>query len=82
MEIFNNPKPSEWEKLSKRPTSSAFSLEKSVNKILKEVKAKGDRAVKKFTKDFDGVKLKKLEVSEKEIKSAEKSIAPELKIAI
>jgi len=82
MKIFNNPKISEWEKLSKRPTTSAVSLEKSVKKILKEVKAKGDRAVKKFTKDFDGVKLKKIEVSQKEIKAAEKSIAPELKIAI
>ena len=82
MKIFNNPKLSEWEKLSKRPTTAAVSLEKSVKKILKEVKAKGDRAVKKFTKDFDGVKLKKIEVSEKEIKAAEKSIAPELKIAI
>lgn len=82
MKIFNNPKIAEWEKLSKRPTTSAVSLEKSVKKILKEVKAKGDRAVKKFTKDFDGVKLKKIEVSEKEIKAAEKSIATELKIAI
>lgn len=82
MKIFNNPKLAEWEKLSKRPITSAVSLEKSVKKILKEVKAKGDRAVKKYTKDFDGVKLKKIEVSEKEIKDAEKSIAPELKIAI
>lgn len=82
MKIFNNPKLAEWEKLSKRPITSAVSLEKSVKKILKEVKTKGDRAVKKYTKDFDGVKLKKIEVSEKEIKDAEKSIALELKIAI
>lgn len=82
MKIFNNPKIAEWEKLSKRPTTSAVSLEKSVKKILKEVKANGDRAVKKYTRDFDGVKLKKIGVSEKEIKAAEKSIAPELKIAI
>jgi histidinol dehydrogenase len=82
MEIFNNPKPSEWEKLIKRPVVSAASLEKSVKKILQQVKDKGDRAIKKYTAEFDGVKLKNAVVSEKEIRMAIKLVSPELKTAI
>jgi histidinol dehydrogenase len=82
MEIFNNPKPSEWEKLIKRPVVSAASLEKSVKKILQQVKDKGDRAIKKYTAEFDGVKLKNAVVSEKEIRMAIKMVSPELKTAI
>jgi histidinol dehydrogenase len=82
MEIFNNPIPSEWEKLIKRPVVSAVSLEKSVKKILQQVKDKGDRAIKKYTAEFDGVKLKNAVVSEKEIRMAIKLVSPELKTAI
>ncbi|MCW3119746.1 MAG: hisD, partial [Chitinophagaceae bacterium] len=46
------------------------------------VKKNGDKAVKKYSKEFDGVKLKKLQVSEKEIKAAEKLVSDELKQAI
>jgi histidinol dehydrogenase len=49
---------------------------------LEKVKSKGDKAVRKYTKDFDGVKLKKLTVSEKEIKAAENLLSRELKDAI
>jgi histidinol dehydrogenase len=57
-------------------------LEKTVKKILDKVKDKGDKAVRKYTKDFDGVKLKKLAVSKKEIKTAENLLSQELKDAI
>ncbi len=65
-----------------RPVFDASSLEKKVKKILDAVKAKGDKAIRKYTKEFDGVKLKKLEVSSKEIKTAEKLLSQELKDAI
>ena len=55
---------------------------KAVRKILEKVKAKGDKAVRKYAKEFDGVKLKKLAVSDKEIKAAENSLSQELKDAI
>jgi len=47
------------------------SVEKTVSKILKEVKICGDRAVIKFCKKFDGINIKKvdeLKVKDEEIK--------------
>jgi histidinol dehydrogenase len=41
----------------------------SVNEILKDVKANGDQAVKKYTEKFDGVALSDFRVSESEITS-------------
>jgi len=66
----------------RRPAIDSLSLEKKVRKILENVKEKGDKAVKKYSKEFDGIKLKKLQVSDKEIKEADKLVADELKQAI
>lgn len=82
IETIEYPDRKEWQEIVKRPVIDTVSLEKAVNKILEKVKEKGDKAVRKFTKEFDGVKLKKLEVSEKEIRAAEKSLPDELKQAI
>ena len=65
-----------------RPVMDSSSLEKSVKKILDKVKKNGDKAVKKYAKEFDGVKLKKLQVTEKEIKEAIALVPDELKQAI
>ena len=80
--IIKYPGREDWKEIVKRPVFENALLEKAVKKILGKVKAKGDKAVRKYTKEFDGVKLKKLAVSEKEIKSAEKSLSQELKVAI
>jgi histidinol dehydrogenase len=82
IKIIKYPAKKDWSELIKRPVSETASLEKAVKKILEKVKVKGDKAVRKFTKEFDGVKLKKLAVSEKEIKAAEKILPQELKQAI
>ena len=71
IKIIKYPDKKDWQELIKRPVFENNSLEKTVKKILAKVKTKADKAVRKFTKEFDGVKLKKLSVSEKEIKAAE-----------
>ena len=76
------PDRKDWQEIIKRPVLETASLEKTVRKILDKVKSKGDKAVKKFTKEFDGVKLKRLLVSQKEIDAAEKLLPLELKDAI
>ncbi|HET9746961.1 MAG TPA: histidinol dehydrogenase [Chitinophagaceae bacterium] len=80
--VIRYPDRKDWQKLGCRPVFENVSLDKAVRKILEKVKAKGDKAVRKYTKQFDGVKLKKLAVSEKEIKAAENSLSGELKDAI
>jgi histidinol dehydrogenase len=49
---------------------------------MEAVKKRGDRAVRKYTSEFDGVKLRKFEVSEREIRDAEKEVDKQLKEAI
>jgi histidinol dehydrogenase len=82
MQTYNYPGKELWQEIIQRPAADHSSLEKSVKKILQKVKEKGDKAVKKFTKEFDGVSLKKLAVSDKEITQATNQLPPELKQAI
>ncbi|RTL60967.1 MAG: histidinol dehydrogenase [Sphingobacteriales bacterium] len=82
MQVFKHPAKKDWPDLLRRPVIDSSSLEKSVKKILDKVKDKGDKAVKKYAKEFDGVNLKKLQVSSKEIKDAEALVSDELKKAI
>jgi histidinol dehydrogenase len=82
IKVIKFPDSKSWKEIIKRPVFENVSLEKTVKKILEKVKAKGDKAVRKYTKDFDGVKLKKLPVSEKEIALAETLLSQELKDSI
>lgn len=82
MQVVECPKREEWEQLLQRPVMEQLSLEKKVKKLLLKVKAGGDKAVKKMTKEFDGVKIKNLLVNEKEITGAEAIVPDELKRAI
>ena len=58
MQTIKYVKNKDWGKILKRPVFDSSSHEKKVRKILNAVKNKGDKAVKKFTEEFDGVKLK------------------------
>ncbi len=82
MKIISYPKREDWPELVKRPVMDQLSLEKKVRKLLQKVKNGGDKSLKKFTKDFDGVRIKKLLVSDKEIKQASEQVSAELKEAI
>ncbi len=76
------PVKEDWPEIIKRPVAKNTSLKKSVTKILEKVKSKGEKAVRKYTKEFDGVKLKNLLVSKKETDAAENLLTKELKEAI
>jgi histidinol dehydrogenase len=82
MKLINNPKKKDWTLLLQRPVLDALSLEKKVRKILNKVKREGDKAVRQFTRDLDGVKLKSNIVTDKEINDAIREVPEELKKAI
>lgn len=82
LKLIKYPKRSEWNDLLKRPAMETASLEASVSAVLKEVKANGDEAVRRFTTIFDKVVLDKLEVAEDEIQKAINETSDELKAAI
>lgn len=82
MKIFQEPPIQEWAELMQRPVIDQTPLHKAVSKILQQVKMRGDAAVKSFSKKFDGFSARKLLVTEKEIKDAERKIPVELQQAI
>jgi histidinol dehydrogenase len=82
MQVIQQPGRSSWPRLVQRPTASFQQLEKPVRKMLAAVQKRGDAAVKKYTREFDGVTLRKLEVTEKEINQAVKGLDADLKASI
>ena len=82
MQIIRYPDRKEWESLLKRPAIDASGLEEKVEKILKSVRKKGDKALRKYTAKFDGVEVDDMLVSHREIEEAMGSLAPDLKEAI
>ncbi len=82
MNKIYNPKPETWSTILQRPTKTVDDIESTVKGIFKEVQAKGDFAVAKYTSLFDGVSIPVLEVSQTEIATAIATISTELKEAI
>lgn len=82
MQTFNQPPRETWPSLVERPAASYRQLEKPVKKILKQVREKGDRAVRKYTREFDGARLRKLEVTPGEMRQAVRALDPALRDAI
>jgi len=68
--------------INDRPKTDDTKLIEIAKTIMKEVSSSGDEAVKKYTEEFDKVKLDKLAVSENEILEAEKQVEQKLKNAI
>lgn len=71
------PPPALKEKI-KETFGRELSLEETVRQILDEVKDKGDDALLRFTRLFDGVEVKRLEVTRREIKAARRKVDREL----
>ena len=82
MNIVKYPNKSEWPELLKRPALDVSSLDAIVSKVLTDVKADGDNAIKKYTLQFDNAKVDNLLVAPEEFAEAEKNVSNELKAAI
>ncbi|MBO9571612.1 MAG: histidinol dehydrogenase [Chitinophagaceae bacterium] len=82
MKTFNYPDKKEWAGLLKRPTLDNRSLEEKIIPILNEVKKNGDKALLKYTAEFDKADITNIAVSESEITFALNSISTELFDAI
>lgn len=82
MEKLYLPERSKWKNIAARPQPDSADIEKKVRQILEKVKANGDKAVRRFTREFDGIKIKELAVSPEEIRNASSEVSPDLKEAI
>ncbi|MBL7721267.1 MAG: histidinol dehydrogenase [Chitinophagaceae bacterium] len=82
MKLYKYPSAKEWPVIVQRPHADLSAIEESVTRILKKVRKKGDKAVFKYTKKFDGAELTSLLVTDNEINQAESLLEEELKTAI
>src|ERR1051326_2413200 len=82
MNIYQNHPKEDWSQLIRRPLFDTSLLHKNVKCVLKEVKKKGDKAIKKYTEQFDNVKLKDFYVTVKEMNESVAALPENLKNAI
>lgn len=82
MKLLVNPGSEELALALERPVKKLKNIKKIVKPILKNVKAKGDRALKKYTLDYDHVHVEKLIVEREEFEAAKETIGEELKRSI
>tara|TARA_B100001769_G_C22073641_1_gene578046 strand:- start:228 stop:1511 length:1284 start_codon:yes stop_codon:yes gene_type:complete len=82
MKTIKHPNKETWQDILKRPRQKKANLENIVTDVFNEIKKRGDKALKDFTKKFDGAELEHLHVSQQELKEAEAKVSPELKNAI
>ena len=82
MQIIRYPSKEDWAGITERPAIENGMLRKQVGKIIADVKKNGDRSLKRYSKKFDGVDLKKIAVGQKELTTAEKNVPESLKSAI
>lgn len=82
MKKIFDPEKSDWNDILKRPTQQVEDIEKLVEQIFGEVRDRGEEAVKKYSRLFDGNGSQDLEVNESEIANAPLQVSDELKSAI
>lgn len=82
MNIIKYPRQEEWNELLKRPVMNVETLRDTVRKVLADVKAGGDAAVKAYEKQFDKVDLETLAVSRQEMDEAAALVPDNLKAAL
>lgn len=76
------PDKDQWPKLMKRPVVKQDELYSLVNQIFSEIKKKGDRALRKFSKIYDHFDVESFSVSEKELHASIQWVSDDLQKAI
>lgn len=82
MQVIRYPERSAWKNVLARPALNTAALEDTVSAVLREVKEKGDTAVRKYTLQFDQAGLDNFEVGEAERARTSAALPEELKAAI
>ena len=82
MQVHKNIERKDWNNILQRPVFDSSKLERKVERIIRLVKRKGDKALFKFTRKFDGVSIREWQATEQEFNEAENQLTPELKEAI
>lgn len=82
MKRYNNPAKEEWARILERPVINMDELTGKVQAILREIQNEGEKAVRRYTEQFDGTCLDELAVNQDEIAKAAQQVDATLKRAI
>lgn len=82
MRIIKYPDRKEWERIAERPHLDMSQLNATVAGVLKDVRERGDEAVREYELKFDKVCLDSLAVSDEEMKEAEQDVDTSLHDAL
>lgn len=82
MKRINYPARNEWSTLLQRPVFDSTSLSDVVGEVLRNVRSRGDEAVRQYALKFDKAVIDVLQISDIEISDSEEFISVELKQAI
>lgn len=82
MQKIRFPERKDWAAITQRPYSDNRELLQTVGKLMSEVRANGDAALKRLTRQFDGFHPDSLQVSADEIQNAAREVPDRLKQAI
>jgi histidinol dehydrogenase len=80
MKTFKNPSRSTWESILERPVFDTSNLYETVQQIIDEVKLRGDKALKKYTKEFDKIDIQHFAVSPVDIAASKFEVSDQLKM--
>jgi histidinol dehydrogenase len=82
MRTIQNPVPADWPELTRRPEADAATISRAVREILREVRERGDVAVREYNRRFDRFDADDFRVPAQEIQSAESRIPSSLASAM
>ncbi|PKQ68717.1 histidinol dehydrogenase [Labilibaculum manganireducens] len=82
MQVIKYPAKESWNSVLTRPIFNVDELEDAVNLVFGEIKRDGDKALFKYTLQYDGVNINKTEVNRADIDASESMLDDELKQAL
>jgi histidinol dehydrogenase len=82
MIVIRFPSRNTWPDIVKRPAQSNASLEEKIKPIIEEIRRNGDKALKRYTLEFDKVELNAIWATDYEMSSSLNALKPELLEAI
>lgn len=82
MNISINPSRETWPELLRRPLLDVTDLHEQVGSILRDIRTRGDSALREYTLRFDRVQVDRWQISAQELDEAEQGLSQGLKDAI
>ncbi len=77
-----DPERGEWASILRRPRLDLESLEETVVEVFREVRERGDEALRNYTRKFDGVDIESFQVPEQQLLKVGEQLSDDLKEAI